>query len=190
MLTKEERDELEKLYVKHFALLWLIAKWKCGGNEDRGEVLLQDAMALASSKKFPWCTWAVAVAAGIAFPKFMRGIMARVVSNLIKRLKNDPQEHFQGDMTADAFASQGHYDSPEQVAVDKNLLDELRAELERKGNDDAVKCLELWIQGAPECDVQAEHLGWNIKRVYKANEHIKAVALALHTAKNKKGGAR
>ena len=179
MLTNEERNELDKQYALAFPLLWLIAKWKCGGSEEAGRDLLQESMLLACSKKKPWCNWTLAVVAGITFVRFMRGIMARTMSNIIKRRKNDPQIHFRGDMTADDYGSTGHYDSPEQVATDKDLFYRTRDKLAEKGQDDAVKCMDLFKQGVPEPDLQAEILKWDVKRVYKAHERMKAAVLAI-----------
>ncbi len=184
MLTTEEREELDQLYVTFFPTLWVVAKWKCGGHEDLGEVLLQDALLHVCQKSHPWSTWNKAD--GLPFVKFMRRVMARLLSNLMKRRKNDPQVHFRGDMTADDFANVGHYNSPAQVAEDADLFDKLRAQLEEDGRDFAVKCLDLSLEGVPEYDLQAEALGVDIKKVYKANEHIKATALALLEGAKKK----
>jgi DNA-directed RNA polymerase specialized sigma24 family protein len=175
--TIAESKELNELLTKYVASIWRLAVKKCGNNEHIAEELYAQSLKRISDRVPPeWADWWVAKAAGKSFMYFVRGVMMREQSNMMKRAKNDPTVRFAGNMTADTYASTERYHSQEQVASDRDMFVKTRAKLAEKGEDLAVKCLDLITEGVADYEQMAEKLGVDVTRIYKASERAKAVA--------------
>ena len=177
--TQEEAKELGELLKKYSGAIWKVAVGKCGGHEEPATELYSKTLAKIAEREPNWADWWVAKAEGHTFMFFARGVAMRLLSTDMKRAAKDPQVHFAGNMTADNYASDERYSSPEQVAADRDMFDKTREQLVKAGHELAVKCLDLWAEGVTDYNEMAAKLGVDVKRVYKAAEQMKAAALAV-----------